>query len=380
MRVAMVIQSFAPVVGGAQRQLESVAPLLERRGVESVCVTRRQREAPLRETRPGIAVRRVRVPRSTAGASLAYTAGGLAQVAGFRPDVIHTYDLQSPSTIGLLANAALHRPVVAKVLSTGEHGDVRSLLRRPLGRRRLDAIVRRFAGFISLTPEIDAELIEHGVKADRIWRIPNGVDADRFRPPSASERSAIRADLGLPADQPVTVYCGRYTMAAKRVDVLLEGFRSMPGHLIMAGEGPDIEAMHQIASGPGLAGRVHIGGPARDTAPLYRAADLYLSASATEGMSGSVLEAMASGLPVVASPASGMRDLVSPRTGVLAEAISPDALARAAAELLADPGRRRRMGEAARELVVGSYSLESTADRLAELYAAVTRNGNGHAG
>ena len=76
----MVIQSYVPVVGGAQRQLESLAPLLEHRGVESICVTRLQGSSPIRERRPGIEVRRIRVPPSSAAASLAYTGGGVASV------------------------------------------------------------------------------------------------------------------------------------------------------------------------------------------------------------------------------------------------------------------------------------------------------------
>jgi glycosyltransferase involved in cell wall biosynthesis len=378
MRIAMVIQSFAPVVGGAQRQLESLAPLLEARGVESICVTRLQGPSPVRERRPGIEVRRVRVPASIAGASLVYTAGGLASVARFHPDVIHTYDLQSPSTIGLLASTMLRKPVVAKVLSTGRYGDVRSLLRRPLGRRRLRAIARRFSGFISLSPEVDAELAEHGVATERIWRIPNGVNTERYRPPERGERERIRADLGLPRDEPLTLYCGRYTTDSKRLDVLLESFATIPGRLLLVGEGGARDLLRTLADAPELRGRVEIRDAVDDTAPIYRAADLYISASTTEGMSGSVLEAMATGLPVAASPASGMAELVRPDTGVMAEDPSADALGQAARALLADPARRARAGATARDLATSRYSLESTADRMVELYRSVMVGANGH--
>src|SRR5437773_4047519 len=260
MRVAMVIQSFAPVVGGAQRQLEGLAPLLERRGVESICITRLQDRSPARERRPGIEVRRIRVPQSIAGASLAYTGGGVASVTRFRPDVIHTYDLQSPSTIGLLASSVLGKPVVAKILSTGDHGDVRSLLRRPLGHRRLRAIAHRFSGFISLSPEVDAELTEHGIAVERIWRIPNGVDTERYRPPEAGERKRIRGELGLHTDEPLTLYCGRFAMDSKRLDVLLESFAAIPGRLLLVGEGGDRDRLCALADARALRGRVEIRG------------------------------------------------------------------------------------------------------------------------
>jgi glycosyltransferase involved in cell wall biosynthesis len=115
-----------------------------------------------------------------------------------------------------------------------------------------------------------------------------------------------------------------------------------------------------------------------DTAPIYRAADLYISASTTEGMSGSVLEAMATGLPVAASPASGMAELVRPDTGVMAEDPSADALGQAARALLADPARRARAGATARDHATSRYSLESTADRMVELYRSVMVGANGH--
>ena len=212
MRVAMVIQSYVPVVGGSRNSAFRCSS-------SSICVTRLQGSSPIRERRPGIEVRRIRVPPSSAAASLAYTGGGVASVTRFRPDVIHTYDLQSPSTIGLLASSMLGKPVVAKVLSTGRHGDVRSLLRRPLGRRRLRAIARRFSGFISLSPEVDAELVEHGIAAERIWRIPNGVDTGRYRPAEPGERERIRDDLRLPVDEPLTLYCGRFATDSKRLAV-----------------------------------------------------------------------------------------------------------------------------------------------------------------
>jgi glycosyltransferase involved in cell wall biosynthesis len=88
-------------------------------------------------------------------------------------------------------------------------------------------------------------------------------------------------------------------------------------------------------------------------------------------MSGSVLEAMASGLPVVAAPASGMSELLGDTRGVLVPDDGDAGFARALTELAADPLRRSQLGGAARRWVAERYSLESTADALAALYAEV---------
>jgi glycosyltransferase involved in cell wall biosynthesis len=111
---------------------------------------------------------------------------------------------------------------------------------------------------------------------------------------------------------------------------------------------------------------------AEDPASLYRAADVYVCASSTEGMSNSVLEAMASGLPVVAAAASGMAELVTPRTGVLVEDVGDGAaLGEALAKIADDAELRQRLGAEARALVGESYSLESVAIALRSLYDEV---------
>src|SRR5829696_4801306 len=132
----MVIQSFLPVLGGAQRQVDLLAPLLQRRGIELTVITRRPAGTARRERRPGLEVRRMPGPDRGAAGSIAYTAGGLMALARLRPDVVHVHDLLSPSTIALLGRPLLRAPVIAKVLSTGPGGDLDRLLTKPLGRTR----------------------------------------------------------------------------------------------------------------------------------------------------------------------------------------------------------------------------------------------------
>ena len=110
-----------------------------------------------------------------------------------------------------------------------------------------------------------------------------------------------------------------------------------------------------------------------DTVSLYRAADVYVSASETEGMSGSVLEAMASGLAVAASPASGMEELLGAGAGAVAADASAPALGRVLEDLTAAPTKRASAGERGRRRVQESYSLEATAGALSDLYATVRR-------
>lgn len=375
----MALHSFDPVIGGAQRQVEALAPLLVERGVAVGCVTRGVpgQRLPARERRPGLELRRIRVPRSPPAASIVYAAAGAVRLARWRPDVIHVHELLSPASVGMVASLPGAVPVVAKVLCAGRRGDISRLLGKPAGRRRVRTFARRFAAFISLSDESDAELIAVGVPPERIWRIPNGVDTSRYRPAAAPERQRLRRALGIRGAEPVAVYCGRFT-DSKRLPLLLEAFAGVPGRLLLFGGGEEEGSLRSIAQAPQLRGRVRLCGRVADPAAVYRAADLYATASDSEGMSGSVLEAMASGIPVAASPASAMRELVGPATGAVAADLSVAALRDALRQLLTDPERRRRCGAAARELVRSEYSIEATADGLVQLYETV--RGNGRAG
>lgn len=369
-RVAMVLQSYPPILGGAQRQVQRLGPLLARRGVGVSVVTRRPPGTPAREREPGVDVHRLRVPAQPALASLVYVGRGAAATIRERPDVIHVHDVLSPGTIGLVAGARLGVPVVAKILSTGRGGDVDRLLHKPFGARRLRLISNRFAAFVCLSAEVEQELVGHDVPPERMFRIPNGVDVQHFSPPSDAERLSARRRLDIPDGAVVTLYCGRMA-PVKRLDVLLDAFRGAPGHLLIAGDGSEQPEVRRLAASAELTGRVHVLSTVDDPAPLYRAADLYVSASVTEGMSGSVLEAMSSGLPVAASPASGMAELVTPATGVLASDVSAAALRRSICTLAGDQSLRATLGAAARTLICASYSLELTADRLATLYRSL---------
>lgn len=362
----MVIQSFLPVLGGAQRQVDLLAPLLQRRGVELTAITRRPAGTPRRERRPGLTVRRMPGPDHGPVGSLAYTAFGALAVARLRPDVVHVHDLLSPSTIALLDSPLLRVPVVAKVLSTGPGGDLDRLLTKPLGRSRLRAMASSFSAFLCLSDDVAEELAAHGVERDRLRRIPNGVDTERFRPPSSdAERSAERGRLGV-SDEVLALYCGRFD-PVKRLNLLIEAVAQTPKvRLLLVGEGSEEARLRAAIARLGLRDRVTILPKVDDTAPLYRAADLYVSASSTEGMSNAVLEAMSSGLPVLATAASAMKELVAPDTGVLVD--EQGDLASALKELAADRERRLGLGEAGRAVVVERYSLESVAERLCALY------------
>jgi glycosyltransferase involved in cell wall biosynthesis len=371
----MVIQSFLPVLGGAQRQVDLLGPLLAERGVGLTAVTRRPPGTPARESRPGLEVRRMPGPDQGPLGSISYTAAGTLELARLRPDVIHVHDLLSPATIGLLSATVLRAPVVAKVLSTGPGGDLDRLLTKPLGSARLKAMAKRFSAFLCLSDDVAEELQRHGVPEGRLKRIPNGVDTERFRPAAEDERAAGRARLGIDPGGLLALYAGRFD-PVKRLDLLIDAIADSPSvRLLLVGEGGEERSIRDRIAAKGLADRVDLMPKTEDPTPFYRAADLYVSTSSTEGMSNSVLEAMAVGLPIVTVRASGMSELVTADTGLLVDEADPASFAAALEALAEDPALRRRLGGGARSLVEARYSLASVATMLRGLYDEVTGGG-----
>ena len=367
--VAMTIGSFRPVLGGAQLQLERLAPLLRARGVTPTVLTRRPPGTPARETVGGTTVVRLPAPPGEAAASLSFATAATAAILRRPPAVIHAHGLLSAATAALAAGALTGRPVVAKVLATGRHGDLARLASKPGGVRRLALLRRHVAAFACVTAEVEAELRAHGIPASRLVRIPNGVDAEHFRPAAAdpAARPALRAALGLPVHGPLAVSCGRL-VAEKRLDRLVLALVRAPGDLVLLGDGPEAEALRRLARSAGVGDRLHVRPTVADPAPALRAADVYVTCSAQDGLSNAVLEAMACGLPVVAARAGGMAELVDASTGVPLETPSPAAVADALTALDALPDRGAALGAAGRRRVVERYALAVTADRLTALY------------
>jgi glycosyltransferase involved in cell wall biosynthesis len=196
-----------------------------------------------------------------------------------------------------------------------------------------------------------------------IRMIPNGVDTARFTP---AEHREHRGPVQL-------VFVGR-VVHQKGLDVLLSALSRLPAEadyeLTIVGDGPLRDTLTKQAASLGVLARLRFAGWAgREEMPdLLRRADLFVFPSRDEGMPNAVLEAMAAGLPVVATRISGNEEVVADgETGLLVPPDDPDALAGALAGFLADAALRRRMGAAGRERVCREYSWRSVAERYAAL-------------
>lgn len=207
---------------------------------------------------------------------------------------------------------------------------------------------RRAGAIVAVSENVRRELIGAGVAAARITTIRNGVDADEFCPGPAR-----RDSFGLPDDVPIALFAGDLKTARKNLGTVLRALPAVPGlHLAVAGrhQGTRWPAM---ARDLGVAGRVHFLGFRTDMPGLMRAADVFVFPSRYEACPLVLLEALASGLPVVTAESAGGAELVTPEVGVvLADCNDVAALAAALRALLAAPERRRAMAAAARKVAL----------------------------
>ena len=231
---------------------------------------------------------------------------------------------------------------------------------------------------IGNSPSVVEHLADQaGIPRRRLHLIRGGIDPAPYRDATPIDRSA----LGLPGNAPIILWVGRLD-PVKGLDFLLGAFKlvsaQVPGHLILAGDGPMREHLAVLVDRLELGDRVHLLGARRDVPRLLKAADLFVFPSRTEGLPNALLEARAAECPIVTTDVPGCRDLIQDgTTGLLVPYGQADALADAIRRLLTEPETARRLSQSAAQEVTRHWHLDSSHDAYARLYAAVgtTRTG-----
>lgn len=221
---------------------------------------------------------------------------------------------------------------------------------------------------VALSGMVRRELVEIGVAPDKIATIINGVDLNEFKPGPAD-----RAALGLPEGVPLGLFVGDLRSPIKNLDALLHALPAVPGvHLAVAGA-LERSPYPALSEALGLGGRVHFLGFRDDVAALMRAADFFALPSRRDSCPLVMLEAMASGLPVITARTVGTAPLVTSEVGFVLEGPDDAETMRTGLQTFADdPDRCAAMGRAARAAAM-DYSWEAMADRYIALFETVAR-------
>ncbi len=290
-------------------------------------------------------------------------------IARYRPDLVHARSW-GVWTDTVLANAVMG----ARPLLLGFHG----LDAKP-GFSRSDRcrayVMRRWSRRFACVSHAGRDQLhrELGIPADRIAVIPNGVDTRRFAPPSRESRAERRAAMGFPPCALVAGTVGNLT-PVKDHATMLRAVRfcrdaGVDLRLIIAGEGALRDELEHQATDLGIGASVRFAGPCGDVPALLGAMDLYVCSSRSEGMSNAILEAMAVGLPIVATAVGDNARLIdNGKAGELVAPADAQALGGAMVRLARCESRRAALGSAARARAAEQYPFARCVQRHLDLY------------
>lgn len=369
MRILVINSEYPPIGGGAGNASANIARWLIAFGHEVAVLTAHYEGLPRVESRDGLTVHRIpalrrKQDRSGAFEQLAFILSGSLHAPGltrrFKPDVTLAFFGMPSGAIAWLLKKLYRIPYVVSLRG----GDVPGF--RPYDFKVFHKLIGPFLRVIwHAASRVIAN--SHGLgdlarafdSGIDIPIIPNGVDGSRF---DAGQRDWT---------SPRLLSAGRIVYQ-KGLDLGLRALaqlQELDWHWYIAGDGPQMESLRTLAQELGIEGRItFLGWQSQDElADEYHQANLFLFPSRHEGMPNAVLEAMASGLPVVATRIAGSEELVvDGETGMLVSPEDVDSLREGLRALLIDADKRERMGQASRLRVEREYSWESVARQYSE--------------
>lgn len=367
-RVCYVVSYFHPHQSGAERQALAQGAELARRGHEVHVVTHSVPVEPRDEIIQGIHVHRwVKSFHFGPLFGLTFVVSVIESLKRLRGryDVIHTHQgLWEAVAVGAGRKWLGNVPTLIQPASSGYYGEAEQLA-RTRGADRLRSFILRNSAFAAISADIERQWLELGVPQDSIYRTASGVDSTRFHPGP----SAVENDL---PPRPRVVYTGRLHPQKNvylLIDIWPDVFKRTGARLILAGDGPDREGLKERARRLGIDEAIEFVGSVADVAEHLRAADAFVLPSVAEGMSNSLLEAMATGLPCVASRIGGNIDLIDEGvSGLLAAPDRPAEWVEAIASIFNDADFAQKLAAAARSQIERTYDLKVVVDRYVEIY------------
>jgi glycosyltransferase involved in cell wall biosynthesis len=384
LRLVLVTRRFWPLVGGAEGVMANLAAEFASRGVDVTLLTAQWHpDWPVRVRYRGVSVIRLANPSLRGWGTFRYMRAlerWLRRRAGHY-DLVYVSMLKHDAytTMGAAGGVV---PVVLRAEGAGASGDCIWQLDANFGRRIKRRCIKADA-VIGPSRAVERELIAAGYPRAKIHYLPNGVAI----PPRANQETKKKAratlaelkpELSCPPGSPIAVYTGRLHEAKGLADLVsawsLIVARWPNARLWLVGEGPFEQTLRESIAAQNLSGRVVLAGVFDNVDELLTAADLFVLPSLEEGMSLSMLEAMAVGLPVVSTDIPGNQGVVTHQEhGLLVPTQDVNSLAAAIEQLLDDRQLATRLADAASVHVREHFSVAGVVDRHLELFDDLLR-------
>ncbi|MBL7077903.1 MAG: glycosyltransferase family 4 protein [Kiritimatiellae bacterium] len=401
-RVCFVISTFFPYVGGGETHSRLLCREMIRLGAEVFVITRRTApDLPKRDTVEGIPVERVPPVASRRLAKYLMLFPVFARLVARR----HDYDVILVSGLRLLGIPAMfaallfRKTCILRAASCGElsgafiwdsphieeKGKPRWYFRAMVALR--NKLLLKAHGFLGISEAIGDEYRECGVPEEKIAVINNGTDTELFQPVLGEERQKLRQELGLP-DGWIAAYTGKLNQG-KGLDFLLEVWndfapRHPEAHLVLVGSGSgnflsQEAALRAYVNEHNLSDRVTFTGYVQNVHAYLQAADIFTFPSENESLSNALIEALACGIPCLASNIGGIPDTVRDNfNGRLLPARSHADWVRALESAWSNPAQVAQWSRQGRERIMDRNSMESVARRHMAFVQAC-RDGKGEA-
>ncbi len=378
--VLMLIQTFLPAIGGAEKQALELSRSLVSRGIRVTVATRRIENTAAEENMDGVRVVRLAAAGSGALNSAAFMIKSFFYLLknSAEYDIVHVHLASSHAIAALLAGKFTGKKTLVKLADGRAQNEITLSRKNFLGRMKLAFF--RFSGprLMVLNGEVlDWLKSQPEYGGLRLIQFRNGVDTLKYAPPLYQEKMKAKDALGL-GNSLIVLFVGRLDPKKRIrefVEIWAEIFseeRIKPKmHFIIVGAGPEDAPVREAVASLGLKESVTIAGMQSDLLPYYRAADIFILPSIAEGLSNSMLEAMSCGLAIMASRVGGAREAVAEGVnGCLFDPLNRYEIKDCLRKYISDRGLAVRMGERSRETAVKRYSMSKVADELLEIYGS----------
>lgn len=376
--VLMVSQTFYPMIGGAEKQAFELSKALVKKGVKVTVITRRTGVLAARETFDGVKIERFKTFGSAALDSFLFMLKVFFYMLANRAEygAAHVHLASSPAVAAVLAGRLTGKKTLVKLGGGLGVDEITRSRKTFLGRLKLKFFSLAKPELLVMNSEV-YEWLKNSREFSglKLRQFRNGVDTGRYTPPLYHEKIRAKTAIGI-ENGIMFLFVGRLS-PEKRVrefiEVWAELFAEEPAkpkiHLVIIGEGPEEENIKAAVSKLEAVQSVTLAGPKDDLLPYYRAADVFVLPSISEGLSNSMLEAMACGVAIMASRVGGAKDaVVEGQSGCLFDPLNRQEIKQCVRGYIADRGLALRMGEQARLTAVEKYSMARVADEILEIY------------
>jgi len=374
MKILMISPQFKPLVGGYERACERLAVALAARGnYVAVCTEQRDKAWPQEEEINGVEISRwwcLYRQKLHIITSLLSFAGFLLR-NGRRFNVWHVHQYGMHAALAVAFGKMLRRPVILKLTSSASMG-LASALSRGRFPKLLASLHRRMDAIIALTRETASEAADFGIPVGRIHVLGNGLDIETYRPLDESERRSRKQQLKLD-DSSIVIFVGRLSKEKNVTGLLNAWALARPRingnwRLLVVGDGPLRPVLEEKAMA--LSQGVLFVGQQANIEDWLAVASIFALPSDIEGLSNTMLEAMATGLPVVVTRVSGVEELIEDTgAGKVVSIGDMNAFAVALVELANSGCDRSGMGAMGRKVVEDRFDIERVAAAYEKIYA-----------